>query len=212
MTTTHSKSVFGSCFQRYICLKLSIESIGRSFTVFPRWYSGCVNFEPSAVRKFTLPAKQRSLLLNITFCSFDVFFSFSCGKEENRDFPTVKTIELQYVLFSAIKLADTTLRNFSGVSVSSGAWNRIMNGRPSSVNSCQQNKSLQPYMLHGICKDWEVGCCRISPVPTSAFSKVISLTKGTHLSVAHWSNKSWFMPPWPYVNSVGLSWTKTPII
>ena len=46
---------------RYICLKLSIANSGRSAGVFPRWCNGCVNFVPSAVRKFMLPTKENKI-------------------------------------------------------------------------------------------------------------------------------------------------------
>ena len=57
-----------SCLNMYICLKLSMASTGRSFTVLPKWWSGWVNFEPSAVRKLTLSENtNKNTCQNISF-------------------------------------------------------------------------------------------------------------------------------------------------
>ena len=55
---TYSSWLFTSWGNKYMCLKLSMASTGRSLLDFPRWYSGCENFKPSAVKKLTPAAKQ----------------------------------------------------------------------------------------------------------------------------------------------------------
>jgi len=66
-TYTDVKSVLGLCRQRYMCLKLSMANSGRSATVLPMWWSGCVNLTPSAVSAVTTPSHKAS---NITYVHF----------------------------------------------------------------------------------------------------------------------------------------------
>ena len=64
---THKRSVFGLCFQRYMCLKLSIARTGRSRTVRPRCFRGCVNTWPLAVRKLTESEMQVYLFEQVQY-------------------------------------------------------------------------------------------------------------------------------------------------
>ena len=114
MLRSHVTSEVGSCFHRYMCLKLSMASTGKSLAVFPKWYSGWVNLVPSAVRKLTLPKTNSNKLT---------------AKLDQRSITFVD------VLFSGSSSREMTLRNFSGVSKSSGLWKRMTKGSPSSVSS-----------------------------------------------------------------------------
>ena len=49
--------------KRYMCLKLSIAMSGKSSFDFPRWWSGCANFSPSAIKKFTFSESNIEIIV-----------------------------------------------------------------------------------------------------------------------------------------------------
>jgi hypothetical protein len=118
-----------------MCLKLSMAMRGKSFSFFPRWCRGWANFLPSAVKKFMLSGNTKNQRVT-----------------DKRD---------QLLRFSDSKSVCTISVNLLMLSLSSGEWNRIRNGSPSSVSS-------------------------------SAFSKVISRTRGTHFSDTQMCSSSKF--------------------
>ena len=66
-SATHDICVFGFCFHRYMCRKLSMARIGRSLIPLPRCCSGWENLRPSAVRKFTEAARETIRFLPLSY-------------------------------------------------------------------------------------------------------------------------------------------------
>ena len=132
-----------------MCRKLSMAISGKSSFDFPRWCRGCANFSPSAIKKLTFSENK----------------SFQLGYFWIKMF--LKTWKMIFLLgfyeyfrvwmflrLSSSKYFCTTSEYCFTDSLSSGLWNNMRKGRPSSVNS-------------------------------SAFSNVISRTRGEHLSATH---------------------------
>ena len=155
---TYSSWVLTSWGNIYICLKLSIASTGRSLLDLPRWYSGCENFKPSANKKLTPPAKENLKHFNKQFSFFNNATETCVNlKVLNNLSSYFKELHLRILnpllfrhytkrptwvhsLFSPTSSLETRFLYCSGVSVSSGWWNIMTNGKPSSVNSCLRNK------------------------------------------------------------------------
>lgn len=111
-------------------------------------------------------------------------------------YPWQVQIIIQHSPFSLMSCRATSCWNLSKLSVSSLIWNKIRKGIPSSVSSCKNTPTDNLHMYYKYCYTLHhtkiekkqdiifntVGLkCRRQ---TSPFSKVISLTRGTHLSWA----------------------------
>ena len=98
--------------KRNICRKLSITNNGKSFVVFPKCCNGWVNLNPSACKQLILAKEKRIRKI------------FKWKEEEE------KVIHVSW-----ISSFETCCSNNESDWWSSIWWNKIRNGKPSSVNS-----------------------------------------------------------------------------
>ena len=119
--------------KRYMCLKLSIAMSGKSSFDFPRWWSGCANFSPSAIKKFTFSESNIEIIVVLNQWWEEV------------SPPPLHQCNVRnqiYLRLSSNRYFCTTSVYSLTDSLSSGLWNRMRNGRPSSVSSSAFSKVI----------------------------------------------------------------------
>jgi hypothetical protein len=139
---------------RYMCRNESMAINGKSDRLFPRWCSGCSNFLPSAVKKFTLSIENHKYKTKITHYYYK-YWRFS----DNNSFTTI------------------SLYCFTEF-VSPGAWNKIRNGNPSSVNSSAFSNVIS--LTNGTQFSWTQMCVSSKsfkfPIKVTSCSLVLNLS------------------------------------